>query len=138
MITHQFCHVPIVLVAIDKERISVKNLTESFGTSKFLIGEVRIDSVTGNVFRPLPLLLYQGLTIDAVIVHGNDSDQNAEPTVHLDNLSHVVYGLLHIKHKGGCLRLAWKLVGECPTPIRILWAIFPLLQFHPKNDRLPL
>ena len=82
MSTHQFCHITIVLVEMDKERLSVNNLPESFGTAKFLIGEVGIDSVTGNFLRPLPPLLYEGLTIDAVIVHGDDSDRNAEPTVH--------------------------------------------------------
>ena len=58
MSTHQFCHVPIFLVAMHKERLSVENLPEYFGTAKFLIGEVRIDSVTGNVLRPVPLLIY--------------------------------------------------------------------------------
>ena len=40
MSTHQFCHVPIVLVAMNKESISVKNLPEGFATAKFLIFEV--------------------------------------------------------------------------------------------------
>ena len=82
MSTHPFCHIPIFLVEMDKERLSVNNLPESFGTAKFLIGKVGIDSVTGNVLLPVPPLLYEGLTIDAVIVHGDDSDRNAEPTVH--------------------------------------------------------
>ena len=58
MIAHQFCHVPIVLVAMDKERLSTENLPESFGTAKFLIGNVRIDSVTGNILWPVPSLLF--------------------------------------------------------------------------------
>ena len=60
----------------------VNNLPESFGTAKFLIGKLGIDSVTGNILWPVPPLLYERLSIDAVIVHGNDSDQNAETTVH--------------------------------------------------------
>ena len=58
MSTHKFCHVPIVLLEMHKERISVKNLPEGFGTVKFLIGKVIIDSVTGNVLQPVPSLLY--------------------------------------------------------------------------------
>ena len=58
MITNKFFHIPIVLVEMDKERLSVDNLPESFGTAKFLIGEVGIDSATGNVLRPVPSLLY--------------------------------------------------------------------------------
>ena len=58
MSTHYFCHVPIVLVAMHKERISIKNLPEGFGTAKFLICKVKINSVTGNVLRPLLSLLY--------------------------------------------------------------------------------
>ena len=40
MRTHQFCHINIVLVAMYKERISDDKLTESFGTTKFLICKV--------------------------------------------------------------------------------------------------
>ena len=40
MSTHQFCHVPIVLVEMHKERLSVENLPEGFGTAKFLICEI--------------------------------------------------------------------------------------------------
>ena len=58
MSTHKFCHIPIVLVEMEKENLSVDNLPESFGTVQFLIGEVGIDSVTGNVLRPVPSLLY--------------------------------------------------------------------------------
>ena len=46
------------IVAMDKERFSVENLPKSFGTTKLLIGEVRIYSVTGNILWPVPLLLY--------------------------------------------------------------------------------
>ena len=67
---------------MDKERISINNLPKSFGTAKFLNGELGIDSVTGNVLRLVPLLLYERLAIDAVIVHGDDYDRNSEPTVH--------------------------------------------------------
>ena len=35
--THNLSHVPIILVAIHKERLSVKNLPEGFDTAKFLI-----------------------------------------------------------------------------------------------------
>ena len=58
MSTHQFCHIPIFLVTMDKKRLSVDNLPGSFVTAKFLIGEVGISSVTGNVLRPVPSLLY--------------------------------------------------------------------------------
>ena len=58
MSTHQFYHIPIVIVAMEKERLSVDNMPESFGTVKFLIGELGINSVTRNVLRPVPLLLY--------------------------------------------------------------------------------
>ena len=58
MSIHQFFHLPIVLVATDKEKISVENMPEGFGTAKFLIGEVRIDSLAWNVLWPVPLLLY--------------------------------------------------------------------------------
>ena len=103
MNTHEFCHIHIVLVAMDKERVSVDNLPEICGTAKFLIGEVGIDIIAGNVLWSVPPLLYEGLTIDTVIVHGDDSGQNAEPSFHGDNLACVVDGLLHFKHKGGCL-----------------------------------
>ena len=78
MITHHFSHITIILVAIYKERLSVENLSESFGTSKLLIFEVGINSVTGNILWPVPLLLYEGMTIDTKTLHGNDSDRNAE------------------------------------------------------------
>ena len=138
MSNHNFSHIPIILVEMDKERLSVEDLPGSFGTAKFLIGEVGIDSATGNVLRPVPPHIYEGLTIDAVIVHGNDYDRNTEPTVHRDDLDRVVDGLRHLKHEGGCLLVAWKLGGECPTPIRILRAIFTLLKFQPPHDWIPL
>ena len=37
MSTNQFFHIHIVLVAMHKERISVENLPECFGTAKFFI-----------------------------------------------------------------------------------------------------
>ena len=40
MSTHYFCHIPIALVAMHKERISVENMPEGFGTTKFLILKV--------------------------------------------------------------------------------------------------
>ena len=40
MSTHNFSHAPIVLVEIHKERISVENLSEGFGTAKLLICKV--------------------------------------------------------------------------------------------------
>ena len=38
MSTHQLFHIPIALVEMDKEKLSVDNLPKSFGTAKFLIG----------------------------------------------------------------------------------------------------
>ena len=58
MSTHQFFHIPIFLVAIDKERLSVNNMPEIFVAAKFPIGELVIDSVARNVLRPVPSLLY--------------------------------------------------------------------------------
>ena len=138
MSTHYFCHVPIDLVVIHKERLSVKKLPEGFGTAKFLIWKLWINRATGNILRPVPSLLYWGLTVDTKILHGDDSDRNSEPTVHWDNLACVVDRLGHLKHDRGCFRVAVKLWGEFPTPIWLLGAIFTLLQFHPPHDRLPL
>ena len=112
MSTHKVSHIPITLVSMDKENIYVDNLPESFGTAKLLIGKVGINSVIRNVLRPVPPLLYEGLTIDAVIVHGNDSNRNAKLTVHGDKVARVVDGLSHLKHEGGCIQVAWKLGGE--------------------------
>ena len=40
MSTHKFCQIPIVLLAMHKERLSIENMPEGFGTAKFLICEV--------------------------------------------------------------------------------------------------
>ena len=58
MSIHYFCHVPIALVAMHKERLSVENLPGGFGTAKFFICKVLINSVAGNVLRPVPSFIY--------------------------------------------------------------------------------
>ena len=56
MSTHNLNHVPIVLVTMHKDSNSVKNLPEGFGTAKFLVSKVCINSFTRDVLRPVPLL----------------------------------------------------------------------------------
>ena len=57
MSTHNLSHVPIVLVTMHKEIISVKNPPEGFGTAKLLVCKVCINSFTGDVLWPVPSLL---------------------------------------------------------------------------------